>query len=61
MAELSNWRTSTYTKSDSCVEVADNDPAAVMIRDTKGRNLGTLYIPPTAWAEFVEFSKVIKL
>lgn len=61
MAEIPNWRTSTYTKSDSCVEVADNAPAAVMIRDTKGRYLGTLYVPPTAWVEFVEFSKALQL
>ncbi|MEU8701548.1 DUF397 domain-containing protein [Streptomyces sp. NPDC048680] len=61
MAVIPNWRTSTYTKSDSCVEVADNGPAAVMVRDTKGRHLGTLLVPPTAWAEFVEFSKAVKL
>jgi hypothetical protein len=32
-----NWRTSSYTKSDSCVEVADNDPAAVLVQDSKNR------------------------
>ncbi|MES9589934.1 DUF397 domain-containing protein [Streptomyces sp. NPDC094045] len=61
MTILPNWRTSTYTKSDSCVEVADNGPVTVMIRDTKARELGTLFVPTTAWAVFVEFSKVVKL
>ncbi|MFD7066178.1 DUF397 domain-containing protein [Streptomyces sp. NPDC059913] len=61
MTVIPDWRTSTYTKSDSCVEVADNDPATVMVRDTKGRDLGTLFVPTTAWAEFVEFSKAVKL
>ncbi|MER5439707.1 DUF397 domain-containing protein [Streptomyces sp. NPDC002790] len=58
---MPNWRTSTYTKNENCVEVADNDPAAVMVRDTKGRDLGTLLVPPNVWAEFVEFSKAVKL
>lgn len=57
MAEMSNWRTSTYTKSDSCVEVADNDPEKVMVRDTKDRDGGTLAFPPSSWSGFVEFSK----
>ncbi|GAA2628512.1 DUF397 domain-containing protein [Streptomyces vastus] len=52
-----NWRTSSYTRSDSCVEVADNDPEKVMIRDTKDRSRGNLSVQPAAWAEFVEFSK----
>ncbi|MFD7721050.1 DUF397 domain-containing protein [Streptomyces sp. NPDC059814] len=46
MAVIPDWRTSTCTKSDSCVEVADNGPAAVMVRDTKVRRLGTLFVPP---------------
>ena len=51
-----NWRISSYTRGDSCVEVADNDPEKVMIRDTKDRSRGNLSVQPTAWAEFVEFS-----
>jgi len=61
MPEKLNWRTSTYTKTDSCVEVADNDPASVMIRDTKERDFGTLCVSHTVWAEFVKFSKTVKL
>ncbi|MBZ4014205.1 DUF397 domain-containing protein [Streptomyces purpurogeneiscleroticus] len=57
MAEVPHWRTSSYTKSDTCVEVADNDPSKVMVRDTKDRDAGTLAFPPASWANFVEFSK----
>jgi hypothetical protein len=52
-----NWRTSTYTGTENCVEVADNEPAHVMIRDTKDRSCGTLAVQPTAWAAFVELAK----
>ncbi|MEV5879863.1 DUF397 domain-containing protein [Streptomyces sp. NPDC052101] len=52
-----NWRTSTYTKSDSCVEVADNDPQRVLIRDTKEREREALRVHPTSWTYFVEFTK----
>ncbi|WP_406153531.1 DUF397 domain-containing protein [Streptomyces anulatus] len=51
------WRTSTYTKSDSCVEVADNAPQRVMVRDTKDREGGLLTLLPATWKTFVEFSK----
>ncbi|WLQ36008.1 DUF397 domain-containing protein [Streptomyces castrisilvae] len=61
MPQIPNWRTSSYTQTETCVEVADNDPAAVLVRDTKDRDLGTLFVPPTAWASFVEFSKVVKI
>jgi hypothetical protein len=52
-----NWRTSTYTKSDSCVEVADNDAQRVMVRDTKDRGRGALSVRPAPWAGFVEYAK----
>lgn len=57
MTEIPNWRISSYTKSDSCVEVADNDPVSVLVRDTKDRNRGTMAVNPVAWREFVDFSK----
>ncbi|MFJ9250638.1 DUF397 domain-containing protein [Streptomyces sp. NPDC101776] len=53
-----NWRTSTYTGTENCVEVADNAPAKVMVRDTKARSRGVLAVRPTAWAAFVAFAKV---
>ncbi|MFC6062828.1 DUF397 domain-containing protein [Streptomyces ochraceiscleroticus] len=61
MVEVPNWRTSSYTKSDTCVEVADNDPSKVMVRDTKDRDAGTLVFPPTSWAGFVELSKTVRV
>jgi len=57
MTAKPNWRTSTYTKSDSCVEVADNDPAMIMIRDTKQREHERLELQPAYGAHFVECTK----
>ncbi|WSP81580.1 DUF397 domain-containing protein [Streptomyces sp. NBC_01235] len=52
-----NWRTSSYTKSDSCVEVADNDTQRVMVRDTKDRERGVLGVRSASWTAFVTYSK----
>lgn len=52
-----NWRTSSYTGTENCVEVADNDPTEVRVRDTKARGRGTLTVQPTAWTAFVQFTK----
>ncbi|MFI1359533.1 DUF397 domain-containing protein [Streptomyces sp. NPDC020898] len=56
-----NWRTSFYTQTENCVEVADNDPAKVMVRDTKDRDGGTLAFPPSSWMPFVDFAAQVKL
>jgi hypothetical protein len=56
-----NWRTSTYTSSDSCIEVADNDPTRVLIRDTKDREFGHFSVNPASWAGFVNFTKGLPL
>ncbi|WP_307847217.1 DUF397 domain-containing protein [Streptomyces sp. F63] len=50
-----NWRTSSYTKSDTCVEVADNVPDKILVRDTKDRDRATMSVQPASWGEFVEF------
>jgi len=47
------WRKSTKSDSGSCVEVADNLPGRVLVRDTKDRDGGTLAFPPAAWSAFV--------
>ncbi|WP_329030671.1 MULTISPECIES: DUF397 domain-containing protein [unclassified Streptomyces] len=52
-----NWRTSSYTGTENCVEVADNDSVGVMVRDTKDRSRGIVVVGPAAWTEFMEFSK----
>ncbi|WP_171169553.1 DUF397 domain-containing protein [Streptomyces sp. I05A-00742] len=61
MTEAPNWRTSSYTKSDNCVEVADNNPPAAMVRDTKERDGGALIFPSAAWAHFIEFGKTLNV
>ncbi|GAB3812190.1 DUF397 domain-containing protein [Micromonospora zhanjiangensis] len=48
------WHTSTRsnTQGGECVEVGDNLPGVVAVRDTKDRTGGTLLFPPAAWAAF---------
>ncbi|QGN46547.1 DUF397 domain-containing protein [Micromonospora sp. WMMD558] len=57
MADLTRarWRTSTRSSSNggACVEVADNLPGVVLVRDTKDRDGGTLAFTPAAWRAFV--------
>ncbi|MFI7550482.1 DUF397 domain-containing protein [Micromonospora sediminimaris] len=49
------WRTATRSSNNggNCVEVADNLPGRVLVRDSKDRNGGTLTFTPTAWRAFV--------
>ncbi|GAA3757538.1 DUF397 domain-containing protein [Plantactinospora mayteni] len=49
------WRTSTRSSSNGgdCVEVADNLPGRVLVRDSKHRDNATLTFTPTAWHTFV--------
>lgn len=49
------WRKSTRSTPNGgdCVEVADNLPDRVLVRDTKDRDGGTLTFSPTAWHTFV--------
>ncbi|MGC4819318.1 DUF397 domain-containing protein, partial [Micromonospora sp. DT63] len=37
-----------------CVEVADNLPGRVLVRDSKDPDGGTLTFAPTSWRFFVE-------
>ncbi|MDG4835141.1 DUF397 domain-containing protein [Micromonospora sp. WMMD967] len=55
------WRKSTKSGNNggSCVEVADNLPGVVFVRDTKDRDGGTLTFEPAAWAGFVNLAKAI--
>jgi hypothetical protein len=57
MADLTgaHWRTSTRSSSNggNCVEVADNLPGVILVRDSKDRTGGTLAFAPTAWQAFV--------
>jgi len=48
------WRTSSYTNNGgACVEVADNHPDLVAIRDSRDRNGPILLLTPIQWREFI--------
>ncbi|MFF3856321.1 DUF397 domain-containing protein [Micromonospora sp. NPDC002575] len=53
------WRKSTRSGGNggSCVEVADNMPGVVLVRDTKDRDGGTLRFTPDTWQSFVDLAK----
>ncbi|MCX4385556.1 DUF397 domain-containing protein [Micromonospora peucetia] len=55
------WRKSTKSGNNggSCVEVADNLPGVVLVRDTKDRDGGTLTFGRGAWHGFVALAKEI--
>jgi hypothetical protein len=50
------WRKSTRSGSNGgqCVEVADNLPKIVAVRDTKNRDGGTLIFTDDVWTTFVD-------
>ncbi|MDV5147984.1 DUF397 domain-containing protein [Streptomyces sp. SBC-4] len=53
-----NWHKSTYSGSnDDCVEVADNAPSVVRVRDTKDHAQGEFTATPAAWAAFTAFAR----
>ncbi|WP_405099436.1 DUF397 domain-containing protein [Micromonospora sp. NBC_01412] len=49
------WRTATRsnTNGGNCVEVADNLPGVVLVRDSKARDAGTLAFALSSWRAFV--------
>ncbi|TCB99791.1 DUF397 domain-containing protein [Micromonospora zingiberis] len=49
------WRTSTRsgTNGGECVEVADNLPGIVGVRDSKDQRGPALTVTPAAWSAFV--------
>ena len=53
------WRKSSKSGNNggNCVEVADNLPGVVLVRDSKDRDGGTLAFEPAAWHCFVELAK----
>ncbi|MFC9393036.1 DUF397 domain-containing protein [Streptomyces sp. NPDC057027] len=53
------WRKSSYSNGDGgeCVEVADNTPGLVPVRDSKRPDGPVLVVPVAAWAPFVEAVK----
>ncbi|MDG4791363.1 DUF397 domain-containing protein [Micromonospora sp. WMMD1102] len=55
MAEQPNWRTSSRSSANqgNCVEVADNLPGRVLVRDSKDRSGPVLAFAPATWRGFV--------
>ncbi|MBW4704965.1 DUF397 domain-containing protein [Micromonospora sp. RL09-050-HVF-A] len=53
------WRTASRSSNNGgdCVEVADNLPGRVLVRDSKDRTGGTLSFIPDAWRAFVAAQK----
>nr|WP_239009953.1 DUF397 domain-containing protein [Streptomyces sp. 769] len=49
-----NWHTSSYTKNENCVEVADNNPSVIKVRDSKRRTGPVIDVAPTVWGAFLE-------
>ena len=48
------WRTSSYTNNGgACVEVADNQPDLIAVRDSKDRNGPVLLLTASQWREFI--------
>ncbi|MGC4804924.1 DUF397 domain-containing protein [Micromonospora sp. DT233] len=49
------WRTSSRSNGTggNCVEVADNLPGVVVVRDSKDRTGPVLAYSPTAWRAFL--------
>ena len=50
-----HWRKSARSTDSggNCVEVADNVPGVVLVRDSKDRDGGILTFGPAAWRSFV--------
>ncbi|GAB3082151.1 DUF397 domain-containing protein [Micromonospora schwarzwaldensis] len=51
------WHKATRSGNTDCVEVADNLPGVVLVRDTKDRDGGTLHIDPSSWRSFVTLAR----
>ncbi|MGC9536083.1 DUF397 domain-containing protein [Streptomyces sp. UG1] len=54
-AILSGWRKSSYSgpNADSCLEVLDNHPSGIPVRDSKTPNGPALLFPASGWSSFV--------
>ncbi|MEW2381688.1 DUF397 domain-containing protein [Micromonospora sp. NPDC047707] len=55
-APTPRWRVSSRSGNggDTCVEVADNLPDRVLVRDSTDRGGAVLTFAPSAWRSFVE-------
>ncbi|PWR10369.1 DUF397 domain-containing protein [Micromonospora acroterricola] len=51
------WRTSSRSGNGECVEVADNLPGVVGVRDSKDATGPVLVFAPAAWRAFVAVAR----
>ncbi|MEV4540176.1 DUF397 domain-containing protein [Micromonospora echinaurantiaca] len=51
------WRKSTRSSSHDCVEVADNLPGVVLVRDSKDPSGPVLTVGSRSWRAFVDFAR----
>ncbi|MFJ2603614.1 MULTISPECIES: DUF397 domain-containing protein [unclassified Streptomyces] len=58
-AALKGWRKSSYSndQAGSCLEVADDHPIGIPVRDSKVPHGPALLFPAAAWASFVQAVK----
>ncbi|MFB8130745.1 DUF397 domain-containing protein [Streptomyces mirabilis] len=56
---LSGWRKSSHSNDQggSCLEVLDNHPAGVPVRDSKAPHGPALVFPSAGWTSFVSAVK----
>ncbi|WP_262705428.1 MULTISPECIES: DUF397 domain-containing protein [Streptomyces] len=56
---VATWRKSSYSNNNggNCVEVADNLPGLVPVRDSKNPDGPALLFPSRSWAAFIGFLK----
>ncbi|WP_405843331.1 DUF397 domain-containing protein [Streptomyces sp. NBC_01518] len=54
------WRASSYSNASGgeCVEVRDDLPGVVPVRDSKVSDGPALFIPASAWAPFVDWAGI---
>ncbi|MFD5662168.1 DUF397 domain-containing protein [Streptomyces hirsutus] len=50
------WRKSTYSNGQGgdCLELADDIPGAIPVRDSKNPTGPVLFVAPAAWAAFID-------
>jgi hypothetical protein len=51
------WRTSGYCDGGTCVEVAQDPPGSVAVRDSANPNSPALLFTPAGWIKFTSQAK----
>ncbi|MFI5487713.1 DUF397 domain-containing protein [Micromonospora echinaurantiaca] len=54
---VAQWRKSSRSGNGECVEVADNLPGVVLVRDSKDPSGPVLTVGPHSWRAFVDFAR----